>query len=640
MVPTGGLGGRDEPGPAWPRGELQKDPAVEEGLRRKLPERPLGPEASLHHLPPAETKPDPNEDAVGGGGEETAEDDDDDEGSGHAVEHILKELKGINKIQEEISDLRQYLTSVRGSVDQVSYCVDTVLCEIGELCSGSSAAPLQAPGFQAPNTRRGSLGRQNAVTWSPPDSSARGRRACRADPHAGQPTGRREYERDAAAAKVDLCYMELHRRHDYQSTSPVSSRLSPDAAFAPGASDRWTSVGRRSSASQEGGWSEEARYSLQPAPALWDRLAAEEAESSTPGHSSHSSSEHLSLLFGHQYRSPSTWRHLKAESKETNPECRWPVGCLYWSSGSRTADLRLNEAGGGPSRSPSSSTVQLTDCDDGYLEPSSGDALDLGSTESLDRDWTDRSVSRGEAGDPLSRESSLMDLQNPGGSFSKAVLTFRSALKVALKKLGSNPEDDGGEEAPRYAEGDLEGEARQTGSNSPAEDGEALVPTEAPEKLSSSFQASPLNSPHSPTQGLFAELPGERAGPSALVESSGSETTPERWTEGQTEAPPGPGLRPDEARLSPIREIQGQDEAGQARPTDAGHRERIANFQRILREKRRARHRLSRSALGSQSSHGSHSSQGSQSQDEVLPGTPTRDQTTARTEHTEAAKFL
>ncbi|KAI9524905.1 hypothetical protein NQZ68_014440 [Dissostichus eleginoides] len=49
------------------------------------------------------------------------EDEDAEQGSGNIVEHILKELKGINKIQEEISDLRQYLTSVRGSVDEASY---------------------------------------------------------------------------------------------------------------------------------------------------------------------------------------------------------------------------------------------------------------------------------------------------------------------------------------------------------------------------------------------------------------------------------------------------------------------------------------------------------------------------------------
>ncbi|XP_057686812.1 uncharacterized protein LOC130912786 [Corythoichthys intestinalis] len=52
------------------------------------------------------------------------------EESSAIIDHILKELRGINKIQEEISDLRDYLTSVKGSVEEVSSCVDAVLVEI------------------------------------------------------------------------------------------------------------------------------------------------------------------------------------------------------------------------------------------------------------------------------------------------------------------------------------------------------------------------------------------------------------------------------------------------------------------------------------------------------------------------------
>ncbi|XP_077593628.1 uncharacterized protein LOC144210694 [Stigmatopora nigra] len=84
--------------------------------------------------------------------------------SNHLVDDLLKELKGINKIQEEISDLKHYLTSVRGSVDQVSCCVDAVLSEIGELYGGASAAPPHHPPAPVARSRRGSLGRQNAVT--------------------------------------------------------------------------------------------------------------------------------------------------------------------------------------------------------------------------------------------------------------------------------------------------------------------------------------------------------------------------------------------------------------------------------------------------------------------------------------------
>lgn len=61
------------------------------------------------------------------------------EESSAIIEHILKELRGINKIQEEISDLREYLSSVRGSVEEVSSCVDAVLMEIECMRSGTKS---------------------------------------------------------------------------------------------------------------------------------------------------------------------------------------------------------------------------------------------------------------------------------------------------------------------------------------------------------------------------------------------------------------------------------------------------------------------------------------------------------------------
>ncbi len=68
------------------------------------------------------------------------------EESSAIVEHILKELRGINKIQEEISDLRAYLSSVHGSVDEVSSCVDAVLMEIECMRSGNKSGVETWPG--------------------------------------------------------------------------------------------------------------------------------------------------------------------------------------------------------------------------------------------------------------------------------------------------------------------------------------------------------------------------------------------------------------------------------------------------------------------------------------------------------------
>lgn len=74
------------------------------------------------------------------------EDEDKEEESSAVIEHILKELRGINKIQEEISDLRDYLSSVRGSVEEVSSCVDAVLLEIEGIRSSNRTASGVHPG--------------------------------------------------------------------------------------------------------------------------------------------------------------------------------------------------------------------------------------------------------------------------------------------------------------------------------------------------------------------------------------------------------------------------------------------------------------------------------------------------------------
>lgn len=77
---------------------------------------------------------------------EEDEDVDQEEESSAIIEHIVKELKGINKIQEEISDLREYLSSVCGSVEEVSSCVDAVLMEIEGIRSGTRSSVETRPG--------------------------------------------------------------------------------------------------------------------------------------------------------------------------------------------------------------------------------------------------------------------------------------------------------------------------------------------------------------------------------------------------------------------------------------------------------------------------------------------------------------
>uniref|UniRef100_A0A672J2K3 Unc-13 homolog B n=1 Tax=Salarias fasciatus TaxID=181472 RepID=A0A672J2K3_SALFA len=436
---------------------------------------------------------------------EKINDEEAEQSSSYIVEHILKELKGINKIQEEISDLREYLSSVRGSVDEVSCCVDAVLSEIGELYSGATATPHPSPVPQAQH-RRGSLERQNAITslrGGDPGSLLNHKDTRKDSVHLSSHRSPKQWKGDHASfrsvhhghqttsgqrssmsvlghTQPDMCYLELHCSHNHQSISHVPDCHSadlPDARIVSSETnyDSWlASVGMQHSVSGEGGSSEEDISScansgeeLDSCPGVWNRCATEETQSSTTGHSSHTSSEHLSLLFGQQYNFPSSssstldWRPLKHQAGEGNQECDCATNFPFSrSSGYHTVDPGVNELDSGPSRSLSCSTVLLTDCEDGGLEPhlayddcpSSGDTLDMGSAESLDREWTDNSISREDVRDSLSQKSSEIDSEealippqtNVGfhvTTISKAVLTFRSALKGALKKLEtSNPE--------------------------------------------------------------------------------------------------------------------------------------------------------------------------------------------------------
>lgn len=736
MFPRGHLSGQDEhhkaelPSPKRP--DLQKkgsqNPNVGKSLRRKLQKCLQGAEDDPHNdltpaeitsttanLAPSGDRCSPCQD--GGAVTETAvprlserirndekkentEDEETEQGSSNIVEHILKELKGINKIQEEISDLRQYLTSVRGSVDEVSCCVDAVLSEIGELYCGASAAPHPSPVSQTPQTRRGSLGRQNAVSSLHPSplldrkdsgsvSSHRSAKQWQVDEAAPRSVHQADQEKSEQSLNMhilshrnpDLCYPELHCGHNYQSTSSLSSCHSsncPEAGFLSGDTeyDMWPSTDMLHSISG-GGWSEEDISSCANSGEelgnrldLWNRCVTEELQSSTPDHSSHTSSEHLSLLFGQHYNSSSSsssmvdWRPLRPQTEEENCDCDCAANCPFSrSSGYHTMDACVNDLVSEPSRSLSCSTVLLTDCDDVYLEPqspcddcpSSGDTLDLGSAESLDREWTEPSISREDVGEPLCQKSSEIGTETPPKTpnvgfdvttISKAVLTFRSALKGAFKKLeGSSLEgvtDGSGTEAskspirqtsePKEEPGSTEcteEEVSLTESHSqfvtPMDESEDSVYVDCcktHESLSVSLQSSPHKENHppcTPADCPSLEITQEREYPEE-GKLFNLDSTPDHCPTRQSESLLVPVLCTDEMRLSPIRENHDLDEECQAKSTDPSHKERIANFQRILREKRQTRHRLSRSAQGSVGSHGSQGSQGSQSQDEFIPG--------------------
>ncbi|TRY65283.1 hypothetical protein DNTS_015442, partial [Danionella cerebrum] len=280
------------------------------------------------------------------------------------VDHILKELHGINKIQEEISDLRQYLTSVSGSVDEVSCCVDAVLLEIEELYS-VGAVGLQSPRRTVAHQR--SPARQNVVGVprsrnNSPQVKHRKLEKNDCRPFSARPicvtsesNMKMDHQEEPRRIKRNIfknheppslefkksSYSRLDGvlGSDFTSTSSLSSGHSSNSRDQEGSyhlreADKPKSGWRHSemqlSVSGEGEWSGDIGCSegdycscqnsadeLDTAEYLdaWQRYNGE--TSSTPCHSSRSSSEHLSLLFGNLNRSPSTsssgvdWRHPK-----------------------------------------------------------------------------------------------------------------------------------------------------------------------------------------------------------------------------------------------------------------------------------------------------------------------------------------
>uniref|UniRef100_A0A673Y223 Protein unc-13 homolog B-like n=1 Tax=Salmo trutta TaxID=8032 RepID=A0A673Y223_SALTR len=357
-----------------------------------------GPTASLPTSPSGENSSAECQDGIGvvedthmpspSEGEEE-EEDEGEKCSSDIVEHILKELRGINKIQEEIADLRQYLTSVRGSVDEVSCCVDAVLNEIGELYSSGASAPgPQTP--QRLSVRRGSPGSQNVVTafhrratnpvmmMVPPQGSPKTWRE-RLAPCQPEPADQENSDHSSdvpssrpGPSQASLSYLEKGYAHDCPSTSSLSSghssnTLDRDARYRSVKArlwqSGWASAGMQHSVSGDGGWSEENGWSEEDiyscqnsgeevedhcaGPGGWDRYTTGET-SSTPGQSSHSSSEHLSLLFGIHKNSPSSsssvvdWRHPRQQGSNGHLVCDCSANCPYSrSSGYHTMDAYL-----------------------------------------------------------------------------------------------------------------------------------------------------------------------------------------------------------------------------------------------------------------------------------------------------------
>lgn len=397
------------------------------------------------------------------------------------VEHILKELQGINKIQEEISDLRQYLTSVSGSVDEVSCCVDAVLMEIEELYSGGASGH---PSPQRLMTPHRNLGKHKPVAGGQKNKSPLLKKPVKSERNATlQPSPRKsklhDYEisdhPDESSCRIHHSYP--HRDWLYVQEFPSTSSLSSGHSSKSRGQEcschsreddpqrgQWDTLGMPQSTSGEGGWSGDTGWSedeVEDVRQRDTRCRYNGGEtSSTPGHSSQSSSEHLSLLFGHQYSSLSSlssaadWRHPRKQAVP-DVDCDCTPNCPYSrSSGYHTMDPYADELCSGPSRSLSCSTMGLTDYgltdDDGCQDLHSScehclgiGHVDVDSGDSTERVWPERghtSMSDVQCGAEYSENTDADCAQPPNVGIdvvkiSKTMLTFRSALRGALKRL-------------------------------------------------------------------------------------------------------------------------------------------------------------------------------------------------------------
>ncbi|XP_074495513.1 protein unc-13 homolog B-like isoform X2 [Sebastes fasciatus] len=312
------------------------------------------------------------------------EDEDKEEESSAIIEHILKELRGINKIQEEISDLRDYLTSVRGSVEEVSSCVDAVLMEIEGIRSSNKAGSGVHAGTwsgggckDGPSSRRrpasayGSLGSampKSASNLFPQVCNERhsihgGLLLSRAEESAvspiaesvdnqeqEEPEDTSDHSSDipvgAVARKLTFGYFDKQDGQDYPSTSSLSSGHSESDLERPSSShgrkqqraddgeEHWTNTGPPHSASGESAWHRESSYrrgrSLDEheienplyceGAGSWDHYRGAGGYC-TPGQISTESSEHLSRHSGKHYNSPaSTSSREEWQSRRRRPQ--------------------------------------------------------------------------------------------------------------------------------------------------------------------------------------------------------------------------------------------------------------------------------------------------------------------------------
>lgn len=428
--------------------------------------------------------------------EDEEEDIDQEEESCAIIEHILKELQGINKIQEEISDLREYLSSVRGSVEEVSSCVDAVLMEIEGIRSGTRSGVETWPGtgskhdhHQSDNPVSETCDKLHTVEcmscglqagYKVFDKQCKQtcalrleKDSCRAlcnftstnetvhDPFGhGMPVQSADVPPSAVKRKQSLSYLERQDGQDFLSTSSLSSgqtsksesdqeRRSSGQVPATGEVENWDQTELLHSGSGETRWSEEDSYSRQGSfeegigevdtwVLLRDKHACTELEESTSEHFSVSSSLHYNSPAStcsrdkwHGHRSKLNPCKTDGQPDNSIVECSDFEGVCEYSKTS------------GYQAQPSTPNHKFTaaDCEDGITCSSSETctdfALNMESVENV-ADPVKQGYATSLHEYVIERELDTDDSSNVRFNVKKigrAVMDFKSALKMALKKL-------------------------------------------------------------------------------------------------------------------------------------------------------------------------------------------------------------
>ncbi|XP_016093822.1 protein unc-13 homolog B-like, partial [Sinocyclocheilus grahami] len=441
---------------------------------------------------------------------------------------------------------------------------------------------------------------------------------------------------------------------EFTSTSSLSSGHSSKSRDQEGSyysreTDQENSGWRRSemqlSVSGEGGWSGDTGWSEEDycscqnsvdelktvgRPDTWYRYNGGETN-----HSSRSSSEHLSLLFGNHNDSPSSsssvvdWRHPKNQIV-SDIGCDCTSNCLYSrSSGYHTMDAYADESCCGPSQSLSCSTVGMTDYDDGCQNLHSSCEHCLCDMDS-EKDWPEGvcpDVSEDQYDPDYSENTDTEESQPPNLGYdvvkiSKAMLTFHSTLRGALTELYTpEPQCPKSQVIPStYKSNDLEEDSTTFGESNV----ETVVPIDgatsdvSPQKgIEASFHGKELQELHTATEYYAADHSDTVEEPLTDQKLSNLQCIPElspkhvdlssgivdscaqqmAFGSGNMEiSPEGTNSGTLETDVNAKQAEHSLD--NEPALEDPHHQKYLANIQRVLKEKSH-RHRLSRIANAS-----------------------------------------